>query len=147
MYYNYDKIFKKDAKEKFFYSDYVGAKLVDGKINLEYANARKELNEYYALVSYREGEDLPKEYRPLTRLTSEDGELFATINLENAPHMHYICRGCGIQMISRLNDAAPGNPRYLLGPGPDIVELLDLVMEQYDRYMKDKSLETPSVKK
>ena len=42
-------------------------------------------------------------------------------------------------MISRLNDAAPGNYRYLLGPGPDTIELLDLVMEQYDGYMKDKS--------
>ena len=33
MYYNYDKIFKNDEKQKFFYSDYVGAKLVNGKIN------------------------------------------------------------------------------------------------------------------
>lgn len=142
MYYNYDKIFKNDEKQKFFYSDYVGAKLVNGKINLEHAKARKELAEYYTLVSYQEGEELPKEYRRLSGLTSGDGELFATINLEHAPHMHYICRDGGIQMISRLNDAAPGNSRYLLGPGPDTVELLDLVMEQYDRYMNAKTLET-----
>lgn len=139
MYYNYDETFKSDSKRKFFYSDYVGPKLVNGKVNLANAKAREELDEYYALVTYQEGEELPKEYRTLTGLTSEDGELFATINLENAPRMHYICKYSSIQMISRLNDAAPGNSRYLLGPGPDTVELLDLVMEQYDGYMKEKN--------
>lgn len=139
MYYNYDETFKSDAKRKFFYSDYVGPKLVNGKVNLKNAKEREELDEYYVLVTYQEDDELPKAYRPLIGLTSEDGELFATINLENAPRMHYICRDGGIQMISRLNDAAPGNYRYLLGPGPDTVELLDLVMEQYDGYMKSKS--------
>ena len=144
MYYNYDKIFKNDSKRKFFYSDYKGPKLVNGKVNLENAKIRKELDEYYALVAYQEREELPKEYRPLTGLISEDGELFATINLEYAPRMDYICRDSGIQMITRLNDAATGNYRYLLGPGPDTVELLDLVMEQYNGYIEDKSLETTS---
>lgn len=147
MYYNYDEAFKNDSKHKFFYSDYVGSKLVNGKVNLENAKEREELNEYYVLVTYQESEKLPKEYRQLTGLTGENGELFATINLENTPRMHYICRDGGIQMISRLNDAAPGNYRYLLGPGPDTVELLDLVMEQYDGYMKDKSLQTTTTVK
>ncbi len=148
MYYNYDKIFQKDSKHKFFYSDYRGSKLIDGKVNLANAKERKELDEYYALVSYKEGEELPKEYRQLTGLASEDGELFATINLQETPRMDYICRDGGIQLISRLNDAALGNSRYLLGPGDDTVELLDLVMEQYDGYIKDKNSEkTTSVNK
>ena len=82
---------------------------------------------------------MARQNKNIFTLTSEDGELFATINLENAPRMHYICKYSSIQMISRLNDAAPGNSRYLLGPGPDTVELLDLVMEQYDGYMKEKN--------
>lgn len=138
MYYNYDETFKSDSKRKFFYSDYRGSKLVNGKVNVENAKERKKLDEYYVLVTYHEGEELPEGYRTLIALTGEDGELFATINPENAPHMHYICRDGGIQMISRLPDAAPGNSRYLLGPGPDEVELLELVMEQHDGYMKEK---------
>lgn len=139
MYYDYDKILKDNVNRKFFYSDYAGPKLVNGKADLENVKKRKELDEYYTLVTYREGDLLPEEYRALTVLKSEDNELFATINPQTAPRMNYICGDGGIQIISRLNDAAPGNSRYLLGPGPDTVELLDLVMEQYDGYMKEKN--------
>ena len=53
MYYNYDETFKSDSKRKYFYSDYVGPKLVNGKVNLENAKEREELGEYYVLVTYQ----------------------------------------------------------------------------------------------
>lgn len=71
MYYNYDETFKSDSKRKFFYSDYVGPKLVNGKVNLKNAKEREELDEYYVLVTYQEDEELPKAYRPLIGLTRD----------------------------------------------------------------------------
>ena len=108
-----------------------------GKINLNNAIARLSKDEYYTLVTYQEGEELPKQYIPLSGLSSEDGTLFATFN-PDVRYLHNICVNGGIQMISRLPDSITGSPRYLLGPGPEIVSLEDLIMEQYNEYMKQQ---------
>ena len=126
---DYDKIYEGNIDRKWFYSDYPGNKLVVGKISLKNAMARMNKNEYYALVTYNEGETLPEQYVAYDGLSSDDGTLFATINPD--VHVSSICHNGGIQMISRL-----GRPdesiRYLLGPGPEKVYLDDLIQEQYD---------------
>ena len=132
---DYDKVFEQNIDRKFFYTDYPGRKMMVGKISLKNAIARLSKDEYYTLVTYQEGEQLPKEYIPLNGLDSQDGTLFATVN----PDIRYIqdiCRNGGIQRISRLPELEPGNPRYLLGPGPDIITLKEIIMEQYNEYMK-----------
>ena len=134
---DYDRIFEIDLDRKFFYTDYPGKKMMVGRISLKNAIARLSKNEYYTLVTYTEGEELPEQYIPLSGFTSDDGTLFATIN----PNTRFsdICRNGGIQRISRLFDLSPGNPNYLLGPGPDTVSLSDLVMEQYNKYNQEKT--------
>lgn len=131
---DYDKIFEKDLDRKFFYTDYPGKKIVVGKISLNNAIARISKDEYYTLVTYYKGDVLPEQYIPLNELTSDDGTLFATFN----PNMHFfdICMNGGIQRISRLPNSNSGSPNYLLGPGPNTVSLEDLIMEQYNEYLK-----------
>lgn len=138
---DYDKIFENDLDRKFFYTDYPGEKMVVGKISLSNAIARLSKNEHYTLVTYYEGDVLPEQYIPLDQLTSNDSTLFATLN----PNMHlwYICKeDGGIQRISRLPDLSSGSPNYLLGPGPDTVSLEDLVMKQYNEYIKTQTSST-----
>ena len=102
--------------------------MVVGKISLENAMARMSNGEYYALVTYNEGETLPEQYVPYEDLASDDGTLFATISPKT--YIDYICIGSRIQKVTRL-----GRPnekiRYLLGPGPGDVYLEDLIQEQY----------------
>lgn len=130
---DYDEVFSDDLGKKFFYTNYPGNKMMEGKISLENAIARLNVGEYYTFVTYREGDELPKQYTPLNGLTSEDGTLFATVN-PNVTRMDYICRNGGIQMISRLSDTDLGSPNYLLGPGPDTIALSDIVSKQYESY-------------
>lgn len=126
---DYDKIYEGDISRKWFFSDYPGNKLVVGKISLENAKARMSNGEYYALVTYNEGETLPEQYVPYEGLTSDDGTLFATISPEI--NINYICINSKIQMVTRLE--RPGESiRFLLGPGPEKVYLDDLIQEQYD---------------
>ena len=126
---DYDKVFESDIERKFFYTDYPGDKMMVGKISLDKAKARMSKNEYYTLVTYTYGEELPERYIPLPGLESSDGTLFATLNPDH--HIWNICRDGGIQLISRLPDLENGSPNYLLGPGPDTIALYDMVMEQY----------------
>lgn len=132
---DYDEIFEQDIEHKFFYTDYPGNKMVVGKISLNNAIARMNKGEYYTFVTYQKGETLPKEYIPLNGLESNDETLFATFN-PNIRYMYDICMNGGIQRISRLPDLEPGNPRYLLGIGPKEISLNELIMEQYNAYMK-----------
>ena len=132
---DYDKLFELDIERNFFYTDYPGRKMIDGKISLNNAIARLSKNEYYTFVTYQEGDALPKEYIPLNGLESNDGTLFATLN-PDIRYVNNICRNGEIQQISRLPDLEPGNPRYLLGPGPDILTLQDMIMIQYEAYIK-----------
>ena len=134
---DYDKIFKDNLDREFFYSHYQGNKMMDGKISLSNAIARMKKGEYYTLVTYKEGEGLPKEYIPLSTLTSEDETLFATLNPNN--RYFYLCKNGGIQMISRLPNQENESPTYLLGPGPQTVTLDDLIMEQYEKFTKDQT--------
>ena len=130
---DYNSIFDKNIDQKFFYSDYPGSKLMVGNVSLKNAQARLDKSEYYVLVTYKDGEKLPQQYRPLDGLTSEDGTLFATVS--NDVYTPYICRNGGIQLASRL----PGygnSAEYLLGPGPETVLLDDLIEEQYEEYKK-----------
>ena len=140
---DYDKVFAEDIERKFFYTDYDGAKMMVGRISLENAIARLSKREFYTLVTYYDGDLLPEQYVPLTGLKSEDGTLFATLNPNNR-NMYNICRNGGIQRISRLMDAPSGSPRYLLGPGPDVVTLEELITEQYEQYVKDQKAQTES---
>ena len=132
---DYDKIFDIDIDKNFFYSNFPGKKMVDGKISLKNAIARLNKGEYYTFVTYNEGDILPKEYVPLNGYESEYGTLFATLN-PNITYIDNICRNGGIQLISRLNDLEPGNVRYLLGPGPATISLNSMVKAQYENYIK-----------
>lgn len=131
---DFDELYNDDVNRKWFYSDYQGNKLVVGKISLNNAIARLNLNEYYTLVTYHEGDVLPEQYIPLDSLTSNDNTLFATVNPSIT--LWDICRNGGIQRITQLPDYKEEGPRYLLGPGPDIVLHSDLVMAQYEKYIK-----------
>ena len=142
---DYDRIFEIDLDRKFFYTDYPGKKMMVGRISLKNAIARLSKNEYYTLVTYTEGEELPEQYIPLSGFTSDDGTLFATLN-PNIERINYICKNGGIQLVSRLLDLSPGNPNYLLGPGPDTVSLSDLVMEQYNKYNESKAQKNSSTR-
>lgn len=135
---DYDKIFEQDIERKFFYTDYPGKKMMVGRIGLNNALARLSKDEYYVLVTYKDGETLPEQYMPLKGLTSEDGTLFATFN-PNIRYISNICRDGGIQMISRLTDLDSGSPNYLLGPGPETVSLEDLIMAEYNSYIKSQT--------
>ena len=126
---DYDRIFEQNIDMKFFYTDYPGKKIVDGRISLENAIARLSKDEYYTLVTYCEGDVLPEQYLPISTLTSDDGTLFATLNPDT--FFYDICRNGGIQRISRMNDLSSGSPNYLLGPGPNTISLEEMVMEQY----------------
>ena len=127
---DYDKIFEKDIDREFFYTNYPGNKLVVGKISLKNAIERLKKSEYYVLVSYENGEELPIQYRPIPDLENEDGVLFATINSD--VRVTEICRNGGIQRISRLGRPNDENPNYLLGPGPETISLNEMIMEQYN---------------
>ena len=129
---DYDRIFEKDVNKKFFFSDYQGKKMMDGKISLNYAIERLAMQEYYVLVTYKEGETLPEQYVPLNNLTSDEGLLFATINPKIS--LSQISQNGGIQMITRLPDLENGSPYYLLGPGPEKVSLEELIMKQYAKH-------------
>lgn len=133
---DYDRIFEQNIDMKFFYTDYPGKKIVDGRISLENAIARLSKDEYYTLVTYCEGDVLPEQYLPISTLTSDDGTLFATLNPDT--FFYDICRNGGIQRISRMNDLSSGSPNYLLGPGPDTISLEEMVMEQYGKYKESK---------
>ena len=137
---NYDDFFKEDINRKFFFSDYPGKKMVDGVISLKNAKERLNMNEYYTLVTYNDGEELPEQYRPLNNLKSDDGTLFATIN--SNIRLDDLCRNGSIQMISRLPDLESGSPNYMLGPGPEKVSLEELIMEQYNKYCNKKDNKT-----
>lgn len=130
---DFDKIFETDIERKFFFTDYPGDKLMVGKISLEKAIARLGKHEYYAFVTYREGEKLPEQYVPLSQLEDGSGTLFATINPNlNLP---YICNNGGIQRISRLPNTSNGSPNYLLGPGPDTISLEAIVGELHQKFI------------
>ncbi len=141
---DYDKIFERNIDADFFYTNYQGNKLMEGRISLENAIARLSKNEHYVLVTYTQGQELPKEYIPLPTLQSDDETLFATVNPDL--RFWYICQNGGIQMISRLPNLPSGSPNYLLGPGndkgDDTVSLEGLVMKQHDKYMQDKTQST-----
>ena len=132
---NYNEVFEKDINRKFFYSDYPGKKMMVGCINLQNALDRLNMDEYYVLVTYNEGEVLPEHYVPINDLSAEDGTLFATIN-PNVKQLYHICRDGGIQRISRLTNLESGSPNFLLGPGPETVSLEELYMAEYNSYMK-----------
>lgn len=132
---NYDKIFEKDINRNFFYNapEYRGNKLVEGSINLTNAIERLKKNEYYTLVTYIAGEELPKEYVSLNE-SLENGDLLATVNPNI--HLQNICKNGGIQTISELS-----NGEYLLGPGPNTFNLSELVEKQIDEYNAELNLE------
>ena len=99
---------------------------------------RLNLNEYYTLVTYHEGDILPEQYIPLNSLTCDDGTLFATVN--PSVRLWDICRNGGIQQISELPSINSSGTRYLLGPGPDILSHTELVMAEYEHYIKKQEI-------
>ena len=134
---NYDDIFKDDITKKFFYSNYPGNKIIVGRISLNNAVSRLNRDEYYVLVTYKEGEKLPKQYIPLNELGSYNDTLFATFD----PNNRYtdICFNGNIKRITKLENS---NMDYLIEPGPDKIKISDLINKQYDEYMKSKKVWT-----
>ena len=133
---DYDRVYKEDPNRKSMFSDengFYGQKLMVGKISLQNAMIRIGHNELYVLVTYNEGEQLPKEYRPVETLKSDDGTLFATINTQNTKRINFICRN-GIQMVTQLRTDDEFDPKFLLGPGPETVLLSELIEEQYKKH-------------
>ncbi len=139
---NYDDIFAKNGLDHEFYynkGDYPKGIMVNGTISLANAKERLKRGEYYVLVTLHEGEILPPEYIFLKDVESVDDTFFATINPEL--NMRAYSKDLGnIQLISRLNDSLEG-PRYLLGPGPDTLDVSALINEQIDIY-KNKYSDT-----
>jgi len=130
---DYDKIFETDINKKFFFTDYPGDKLMVGKISLENATARLGNHEYYAFVTYRQGQKLPEQYVPLGQFGDDSGTLYATINPNlNLP---YICENGGIQRLSRLPNTSNGSPNYLLGPGPEKISLETIVGGLHQKFV------------
>ena len=133
---DYDKIFKDDVNKEFYFNarGYEGRKLMVGAISLSNAVERLKKDEYYAVVTYIDGEKLPEEYVPLNdRL--DNGDLLATVNPKN--NLQYICKDSGsIQVISKLS-----NSDYLLGPGPDTFNLAELVDQQADQLKAERNPE------
>ena len=109
---NYDKVFEINPNKELFYSsqDYPGNKLMVGYINFGNAIRRLEKGEFYTIVTYIDGEKLPKEYIPLDSL--DNGELVATVNPD--VQLQYICDAGSIQRITKMRDS-----NYFLGPGID----------------------------
>lgn len=134
---DYNELFEKKPNAKFFYSDYPGTKLVVGSVNLENAiNRMHNFSEYYTLVTYNDGEELPKQYVPCVGLETIEGVKFATINEDpRVVRVSNICQNGGIQLVSRF-DMGNERPKYLLGPGPETVELDDLIIEQYQLWLQ-----------
>ncbi len=136
---DFNSIFEEDINYKFFFQDYLGNKMMVGRVNLEYAIERLKMNEYYSLVMYKEGDELPSEYVPLPELKSDDGTLFATFNPKLS--MNYICKNGGVQMISRISGPNAAFQTYLLGPGDEMVSTYDLINSIYEDYKKKNTLE------
>lgn len=133
---DYDKIFVQDINKEFYFDKegYPQNKMMVGTISYENAKARLSKGEYYILVKIHEGDVLPNEYVFLKDVDSIDDTFFATINPNLT--MDGICKDAGsIQLISRINDTVEG-PCYLLGPGPDKVEVSQLINEQLEAYRK-----------
>lgn len=128
---DYDDVFKDDITKKFFYSNYPGNKIVVGRISLNNAIARLNRDEYYVLVTYKEGEKLPKQYVPLNEFKPYNGILFATFD----PNNRYtdICFNGNIKRITKLENS---NMDYLIEPGPDKFRITDLINEQYKEFIK-----------
>ena len=134
---DYDRIFNEDVDKEFFYNKpgYTGTKLVVGKISLENALHRLNKNEYYTLVTYDEGMELPSEYVPIDEEIRGD-LLLATFDPKL--QMQNVCQNGGIQMASKLRD-----DEYLLGPGPDTFVVSKAVKEQVEEYKQmDEEMST-----
>ena len=134
---NYNKLFDENPDTEFFYNapGYRGNKMVVGMVSLKNAIARLDKDEFYTLVTYKEGQELPKQYKNVL-LDSQDDTLFASYNPDEV-RVSYICEDGGIQTVSRLADNEKG-ANYLLGPGPDEVSLNDLVIREYNKYLDNQ---------
>ena len=134
---NYNEIFNADVNMEFFYNKagYPKKLLVNGYLDLDKALKRLDKGEYYVLVSYHKGEDLPDCYLTLPNELLDfelpDGLALAIFNA-NVPVTAF-CKGFSIQLITRLPNSLNGAV-YLLGPGPDKVCLEDIVSEQLQNY-------------
>lgn len=140
---DYDEIFNRDINVDFFYNKegYDGTKLLVGKASLENAMKRfKDKSEVFTLVTYHDGDILPECYAPVAPNYDTNGTLFATFNPDALKQqVNYICNNGGIQTASRLPNSESGSPTYLLGPGPDKIELFDIVSKQIDNYVNNQT--------
>ena len=162
---NYNKIYDSNPEIKHFYNNrgYEGKKLVAGTISLKNALVRMKepFEEYYVLVTYKEGEQLPEGYIPISEYKSDNGTLFATINPDPFKlRIDDICNynnPSSIQRITRMDmgkrDWIHGDPNelisipdYLLGPGPNTVRLIDLIDSEYFAYCKEHGINITSSK-
>lgn len=121
---NFNDIFKDNPSREILFnkSNYPKGILMCGFIDLDLAKVRLEKGEYYTLVTYKNGQELPDCYRSLDAL--DDETLLASV--KPSQYISGINLNGSIQMVTQLNfdehDAC-----YLLGPGPNTVQLLDLI--------------------
>ena len=136
---NYNEIFEDNVLKDFYYNadNYPKKILVDGFIDLDKAKKRLEKGEYYILVLYQNGEELPKEYIPVPNqmgnIEMESDKKFATVNPDEV--LNAYCVDNSIQRITNLQNSIAG-ARYLLGAGPEEISLPYLLQNQIDSYKK-----------
>lgn len=152
-YVNYDKIYEdKDPNDGGYFADMPETKLSVGTASLDIAKVRAKKLDYFVLVTYKEGQELPETYRPLPAelFPTDDGTLFATVNPTRQFMIHNICIS-GIQRISRIDNPEDNDIKYLLGigkgPGPETVCLSDLILQQYEGYCREKDNQLDDSKK
>ena len=134
---NYNEVFEGDINKKLFFNQegYPQKLLINGYISLDNAIKRLNNGEYYVLVGYHTGENLPECYLPVPseKIDFElpDGLSFASFNPDEL--VYAFCDNSSIQLISKLPNMLRG-AKYMLGPGPDEIYLEDLVSEQLQNY-------------
>ncbi len=134
---NYNELLEEDINKDFFYNreGYPKLLLINGYISLDKAVKRAEKGEYYVLVEYPVGTELPASYLPVKddKIDFElpDGISLASFNPKT--RVFALCENGGVQLISRLPYLG-GEARYLRGSGPEQVFLEDLMEEQLQSY-------------
>lgn len=99
-----------------------------GFIDLDLAKIRLEKGEYYTLVTYKNGQELPECYKNLDALDEET--LLATV--KPSQRITGISLNGDIQSATKVN-SDEFDASYVLGPGPNTVQLSSLVEESKEK--------------
>ncbi len=134
---NYDLEFEEDIHKEFIYNkpEYQFRKLVNGYISLEKAKQRLSKDEFYVLVIYQDGEELPKEYVPISKDLDNEQDHFATVNDEL---IFDVLINPGIQKITKASKPSDSFAAYFKNPNSEIFLVSDLLEEQLSAYQDEK---------